>query len=179
MYIDQLNKIVNNYDKLKKIAENIVWLDINERHFYWQHQYLGIDAHLYDFPQNYVKDNFEDAYVRAVFGRMGADWEWEDDFWKIPVAEREQLLANGRNWCYGDYLLYKQLRMKPVPEEAMLKEIKYFCDVNSVENETVELISSYVKDAESIELGGDFGGESIYISIKPNSILLTACGYWD
>lgn len=179
MYINQLNEIVDCYDKLKIIAENIVWLDINERHFYWHKSYVGIYAHLYDFPQNYVKDNFEDAYVRAVFGRMGADWEWENDFWKIPIAERKQLLANGRNWCYGDYMLYKQLRMKPVPEEKMLKEIKTFCVVNSVENENVEFISSYVKGAESIELGGDFDGEAIYISIKPNSILLTEIGFWD
>lgn len=178
MYINQLNKIVNNYDKLKKIAENIVWLDINERHFSWKKQQnLWIFTDLYDFPRNYIKHHFKDAYVRAVFGKMGSEWEWEDDFWKIPIAERKQLLANGRNWCYGDYLLYDDLRMKPVAEDEMIKEIKMLCKIHSIENETAELILSYVKNAESIELGGDLTSD-IYISVKPNSILLTEilCG---
>ena len=177
MYINQLNKIVNNYDKLKKIAENIVWLDINERHFYWHKRHnIGIDAHLYDFPRNYVKHNFKDAYVRAVFGQMGSDWEWEDDFWKIPIAEREQLLANGRNWYYGDYLLYEE--PKPIAEDKMIKEIKRLCEIHSIENETAELILSYVKNAENIKLGGYFTCPK-YISVKSNSILLTQIGTYD
>ena len=179
MYINQLNKIVNNYDKLKKIAANIVWLDINERHFYWHKRNdFCIDAHLYDFPRNYVKHNFKDAYVRAVFGQMGSDWEWEDDFWKIPISERKQLLANGRNWCYGDYLLYDYLKMEPVPEEEMINEIKWLCEIHSIENETAELILSYVKNAESIKIGGDYTTD-VYISVKPNSILLTEIGTYD
>lgn len=177
MYINRLKKISNNYDKLKKVAEKIVWLDINEQHFYWKERHgFFLDAHLYDFPKNYVKYKFKDAYVRAAFGQMASDWEWEDDFWKIPIAERKQLLAKGRNWYYGYYLLYEE--PKPIAEEEMIKEIKWFFGIHSIENETAELILSYVKNAESIKLGGYYTTPN-YISVKSNSILLTQIGTLD
>lgn len=179
-YKDRVEELASNYEKACEVAENIDWIDIEEIHLKWRRygEALGAFVHLYVFPENYIRDNFDSAFIRAELGRLIWMEEGGDDYWKVSVDERKTMLGY-ENWHCRWYLTYDDLRLKPRTEESLLKDIKYFCEINNVKNEDTDRIFPYIKNAESIELGGDYPGEAVCISIKPNSILLTEYGCWD
>ncbi|MDE6729932.1 MAG: hypothetical protein K2J71_04055, partial [Oscillospiraceae bacterium] len=72
MYMDILKKIVNHYDYYKNIAVNLEWTAFDTKYYDWYRKYpVGMFITTFDFSQkNYVKENFEQAYVQTVLTYM-------------------------------------------------------------------------------------------------------------
>ncbi|MCM1315022.1 MAG: hypothetical protein NC244_06605 [Alistipes senegalensis] len=179
MYIDILKQIVNNYERYKNIAVNLEWVENYSKYYDWFKKYpLGMIVSIYDFPENYVRDNFEQAYVQTVLTYMAYMEEFKEDFWKIPSSERLQYLTQAENF-YSDYITYKEYRMKPVTEDYLIKEIKCHAKMFNIPESEVNSVIPYLTGAENIEIGGSYCGDHTFISIKDNSIMLLECGIWD
>lgn len=179
MYIDILKKIVNNYKYYKDIAINLEWIKADSKYYDWYKKYpIGMFANIINFPENYVKNNFERAYVQTVLTGMAWSEEWEQDFWNIPFSERLKYMIQAENF-YAGYMTYRELRMKPVTEEHLINEIRWHASYDSVSESEINSVVSYVIGAENIELGGSYSSDHTFISIKNNSIMITDCGIWD
>lgn len=179
MYADTLKKIVNNYEYYKNIAVNLEWIEFNSRYYDWYKKYpVGISVSIYEFPEGYIKDNFEKAYTQTVLLQMAYCEEWEQDFWKIPPSERLQYMTQAENF-YSDYITYKELRMKPVTEDYLIQQIKWHAGENDIPESEVNLVIPYLTGAENIEIGGGYSEDHTFISIKDNSIMIIDCGIWD
>ena len=177
MYIDILKQIVNNYERYKKIAVNLEWVEFNSKFYNWYEYPHGMIVTVCDFPKNYVKENSEQAYVQAVLCNMAYQEEWEQDFWKITSSERLEYMTQA-NSLYSDYMTYKEYRMKPVTEDYLINEIKLHADKYSIPENEVNSVIPYLTGTENIEIGGFYGCDSTFISIKDNSIMLLECGIW-
>ncbi len=175
MYIDILKKIVNHYDYYRNIAVNLEWTELNSRYYEWhKNHHVGIFVTVCDFPENYVKNNFEQAYVQAVLTYTAYMEEFEKDFRNIPSAELLKYMTQSKE-LYADYITYKELRMKTVTEEYLINEILWHAVYNSVLGKEVNSLIPYITGAENIEISGCYSRKHTFISIKDNSIMLFEC----
>ena len=175
MYTDILKKIVNNYEYYRDIAVNLEWAESRSEYYDWTVKVytIGMNVRIYDFPENYVRNNFEKAYTQAVLSDMAYYEEWEQDFWKIPQSERLEYMTNADNF-YSDYVTYKELRMKTVTEDYLINEIWWHAFYNSVQGSKLNSLIPYVMGAENIEIGGIYSDHT-FVSIKDNSIMIIDC----
>lgn len=185
MYTDILKKIVNNYDYYKDIAVNLEWAESRSEYYDWtvKAYTIGMNVRIYDFPENYVRDNFEKAYTQAVLSDMAYYEEWEQDFWKIPQSERIEYMTNADNF-YSDYITYKEYRMESVTEDFLIQIIKHYAAMYTAKNynipeSEVNSAISYLTGAENIDIGGYYSLDHTFISIKDSSIMLIDYGVWD
>lgn len=179
MYIDILKQIVNNYEYYKSIAVNLEWTEFNSRYYEWSKKYpVGIFIIICEFPEGYIKDNFEQAYVQTVLSNMTYSEEWVEDFRNVPSSELLKYMTQAKDF-YAGYMTYRELRMKSVTEEYLINEIQWHAGCGSVSESEINSVMLYVMGAENIELGGSYLGDHTFISIKDNSIMITDCGIWD
>lgn len=177
MYIDILKQIINNYERFKEIAVNLECVVVNSVHLDWYKKYpVGITVDIINFPEGYVKNNFEKAYVQAVMSYIAWAEEWKQNFWNLTAEKRLFCLTKGR---LEDYISYKEVRMKSVTEEYLIKEIKWHAEENSIPESEVSSVIPYLTGAENIEIGGCYYRDHTFISVKDNSIMLLDCGIWD
>lgn len=175
MYIDILKKIVNNYDYYRGIAVNLECAEFNSRYYEWfKNHHVGIYVTVCDFPEGYVKNNFEQAYVQAVLAYMAYAEEFKEDFQNTPSAELLKYVAQAEN-LYSDYVTYKELRMKTVTEDYLINEIWWHAVYNSVQGSKFNSLIPYVMGAENIDIGGIYSRDHTFVSIKDNSIMIIDC----
>lgn len=172
MYIDILKKIVNHYEYYRNIAENLEWTEFNSRYYEWHKNHrVGIFVTVCDFPEGYVKNNFEQAYVQTVLTYIAYAEEFKEDFQNALSAELLEYMIKSEE-LYADYITYKELRMKQVTEEYLINEIWWHAVYNSVLASEINSLIPYLTGAENIEIGGYYPEEHKFISIKDNSIVL-------
>lgn len=175
MYADILKKIVNHYDYYRNIAVNLEWTEFNSKYYEWRKNHrIGVFITLCDFPDGYVRNNFEQAYVRAVLTYTAYMEEFKKDFRNIPSDELLKHMTQTED-LYADYITYRELRMKPVTEEYLINEIWLHAIYNSVLAIELNSVIPYVTGAENIEIGGCYPEDHTFISIKDNSIMLFEC----
>ncbi|MCM1507807.1 MAG: hypothetical protein NC177_11835 [Ruminococcus flavefaciens] len=180
MYADILKNIVNNYERYRNIAVNLKWTDFNSRYYDWYKKYpVGIYGVICEFPEGYVKNKFEQAYVQTVLTKMSYSEEFDKDvFRNTPSAERLKYMTENILY-YASYMSYEQLRMKTVTEEYLINEIRWHAGENDIPESEINSVIPYVMEAENIEIGGGYSGDHTFISIKDSSIMLVECGIWD
>ena len=179
MYIDILKQIVNNYECYKNIAVNLEWAEIQSSGYNWYKKYpVGIYGIICEFPEGYIKDNFEQAYVQTVLSQMAYSEEFEDDFRNIPSSELLKYMTQ-YEYSYACYMSYDELRMKSVTEDYLIQQIKWHAGENDIPESDINSVISYVIGAENIEIGGSYCEDHTFISIKNNSIMIIECGIWD
>lgn len=94
MYTDILKKIVNNYDYYRDIAVNLEWIESDSKYYDWFKKYpVEIFITVCYFPEGYVKNNFEQAYVQSVLTYIAYAEEFEEDFRNTPSAELLKYIA--------------------------------------------------------------------------------------
>lgn len=88
MYTDILKKIVNNYEYYRDIAVNLEWAESRSEYYDWTVKVytIGMNVRIYDFPENYVRNNFEKAYTQAVLSDMAYYEEWEQKILTLAVS---------------------------------------------------------------------------------------------
>lgn len=179
MYIDILKKIVNHYDYCRNIAVNLEWAEFNSRYYDWYKNYpVGIYVTVCDFPDGYVKNHFEQAYVQAVLTYIAYVEEFNEDFRNTPSAELLEYMTLGESF-YSGYFTYKELRMESVTEEYLINQIRWQAESNFASESDINSVIPYVTGAENIEIGGCYCHDHTFISVKDNSIMLVKCGIWD
>lgn len=179
MYIDTLKKIVNHYDYYRNIAVNLEWTEFSSEYYDWYKKYpIGMFISIIHFSENYVKENFEQAYVQTVFTYMAYMEDSEEDFRNIPSSELLKYMTQAKNF-YAGYMTYRELRMKPVTEKYLINKIKCHAIDNDIPESDINSVIPYVIGAENIEIGGCYSGDHTFISIKDSSIMLVDCGIWD
>ncbi|MDE7105404.1 MAG: hypothetical protein K2O36_05940 [Ruminococcus sp.] len=172
MYADILKKIVNHYDYYKNIAVNLEWTVFNSGYYEWhKNHHVVIFVTVCDFSGDYVKNNFEQAYVQTVLTYMAYMEEFKEDFRNTPSAELLKYMTQAEDF-YANYITYKELRMKQVTEEYLINEIWLHAVYNSVPERKVNSLIPYLAGAENIEIGGFYPEEHTFISIKDTSIML-------
>ena len=182
MYIDILKQIVNNYERYKNIAVNLEWLESSSKYYDWVNEYtiIGIYVTVCDFPENYIKNNFEQAYVQTVLTYMACG-KRKQDFWKVPYSKRLEYMTRDKE-LYEGYITYNKLRMKFVTEDYLIQKIKLYTEDNDISESEINSIIPYLTEAENIEIGGcdfiDYFIDHTFVSIKDNSIMLIDCGIW-
>lgn len=179
MYIDILKKIVNHYEYYRNIAVNLEWAEFNSKYYDWFQKYpIGIFVAVCEFQKGYVKNNFEQAYVQTVLTYMAYIEEFKEDFRNTPSDELLKYMTQAEDF-YSNYMTYKELRMIPVTEEYLINQIWFYAESNSVSESDINSVIPYVTGAENIEIGGYYGLDYTFISVKDNSIMLVDCGVWD
>ncbi len=181
MYADILKKIVNNYKYYKNIAVNLEWVEFDSKYYEWFNNYhIGMFVTVCDFPEDYVKNNFEQAYVQTVLTYIAYAEEFKK-YKKYSSAEIIEYIAKNEVF-YTDYIYHKDLRMKTVTEDYLINEIWWHAFYNSVREDKVNSLIPYITGAENIkiydELYGCYVGEHTFISIKNNSIMIIDYVTW-
>ncbi len=181
--LEQLKRIMLDYDYFLYIAEKLEWLDVEEQYEEWRHHYpLNMLLEVYKFPQDYdILHHMADVYVRVVFSSMAHYEEWEPGYWDVSREERRQRLkAEYMLYWYEQYATFAELRLRRRDWTHLANEIKSF----AVENDVLPF--SYQKqyldsfeNAKVIELGGYYAGDATYWAIKHNTLLVVSCGFWD
>ncbi|MDE6087599.1 MAG: hypothetical protein K2G25_04365, partial [Oscillospiraceae bacterium] len=133
---------------------------------------------IFNFPENYVKDNFEQAYVQMVLTDTAYNENIEEGFQNVPSSELLEYMAQNVPF-YAEYMTYEELRMIPVTEEYLIQKIRSHADENSIPKSEVNAVIPYLNGAENIEMGGYDYLDHRFISIKDNSIMLVECGIGD
>ena len=182
MYIDILKKIVNNYDYYRDIAVNLEFAEFNSRYYEWfKNHHVGIYVTVCDFPEGYVKNNFEQAYVQSVLCSMAYYEEWKQNFWEVPYSKRLEYMTQDKG-IYEQYITYDELRMKSVTEDYLIQQIKLYTEDNDISENEINSIIPYLTEAENIEIGScdfiDYFIDHTFVSIKDNSIMIIECGIW-
>lgn len=179
MYMDILKKIINHYDYYKNIAVNLEWTAFDTKYYDWYKKYpVWMYITIFDFPENYVKDNFEQAYVQMVLTDTAYNENIEEGFQNVPPAELLKYMTQNVPF-YAEYMTYKELRMIPVTEEYLIEKIKFHADRYAVPENEVNAVIPYLNGAENIEMGGYDYLDHTFISIKDYSIMLIECGIGD
>ncbi|MDE6425312.1 MAG: hypothetical protein K2K89_04130 [Ruminococcus sp.] len=179
MYIDILKKIVNNYEYYKNIAVNLEWVEFSSKFYDWYEYPIGAYVIICDFPENYIKNNFEQAYVQTVLKYMDyMGRRWNKDSQDIKPAELPEDMTKNKD-LYEEYITYNELRMKYVTENYLIQQIKWHTEDNDIPESEINSVIPYLTGAENIEIGGGYSEDHTFISIKDNSIMLIDCGIWD
>ena len=179
MYTDILKKIINNYEYYKNIAVNLEWVETESKFYDWVNSINGIYFIVCNFPENHVKNNFEQAYVQTILKYMDyMGRRWDKDSKDITPAELPEDMTKNK-YRYEQYIIYHELRLKSVTEDYLIKEIKWYAGENDIPENEVNSVIPYLIGAENIEIGGDYSEDYSFISIKDNSIMLIYCGLWD
>ncbi len=177
--INDLRGVVTDYDKFCHIAEQIAWIDIEERHEgFSEKQSLRIYLNGYEFPAEYVGKNRLQAYVRGVLSSIAFYEEWDKDYWKIPLAERRFCLEKGRE-LYRSYVTPRELRLVERDWKYLRKEIEIFAGAEDISFSEWQRYLQRFENAMVIEIGGWDAADYEYLAIKNDSMLLVSCGYWD
>lgn len=177
-YIAALKNIVSNYDVFCLVAKNIEWISIKSHYDDWFYCALGMYLYTFEFPQEYIQNHPAQAYVRALFSRMAFDEEWDNDFWDIPQMERTFYLKKGSSF-YKSYAIPKQLRLIKRDWNYLANEIKDFAQINNIPFSKQKPYIEQFENAAVIEIGGAYHGDSEYLAIKDNYMLMVNCGCWD
>ena len=176
---DELKNVVKYYDKFYYVAERLEWIDIEEQHENWFKTYpLGIQLDMYEFPRGYIQDNIACAYVRACLSDMAFYEEWDRNFWDIPQSDRKYCLTEGRT-VYASYVTFRDVRFIEREWSYLVREIEFFAGKNGVSASEQRRYTERFENAEVLELGGYYGGDSTYLAIKQNLMLVVSCGFWD
>ncbi|MDE6834341.1 MAG: hypothetical protein K2J39_08895, partial [Ruminococcus sp.] len=180
-------KIVNNYEYYKNIAVNLEWVETASKFYDWVNEYyiIGIYVIVCNFPTNYIKNNFERAYVQTVLTYMNF-LKSGQNFCKIPPSERLKYMTRDKE-LYEEYITYDELRMKFVKEDYLIQKIKSYTEYDDIPESNIpeseiNSVIPYLTGAENIEIGGgdfiEYEIDHTFISIKDNSIMLIECGTW-
>ncbi|MCM1357738.1 MAG: hypothetical protein NC205_04020, partial [Prevotella sp.] len=168
-------QIVNNYERYKNIAVNLEWTEFNSKYYDWFKKYpVGIFVTVCDFPENYVKNNFEQAYVQTVLTYMAYSEEFKEDFRNTPSNELLKYMTQAKDF-YAIYMTYEELRMKSVTEDYLIQQIKWHTGDDDIPESDINSVIPYLTGAENIEIGGSYLSDNTFISIKDNSIMLIDC----
>ena len=177
--IRDLRDVVSDYDKFCHIAEQVEWIDIEERHEgFSSKQPLRIYLNEYEFPAEYVRKNMIQAYVRSVLSSIAFYEEWDKDCWKMSLSERKICLEKGKEF-YKAYVIPKELRLVERDWKYLFQEIEIFAGADNISSSEWQRYLQRFEDAMVIETGGCDAADYEYLAIKNDSVLLVACGYWD
>ncbi|MBD5158865.1 MAG: hypothetical protein HDT23_01285 [Ruminococcus sp.] len=179
MYADILKKIVNNYEYYKNIAVNLECVEFSSKFYDWYEYPVGAYVTICNFPNGYIKNNFEQAYVQTILRYMYyMDRRRNKDLQDITPAELPEDMAKNK-YVYEQYITYHELRMNHITEDYLIQKIKSYTEYNDIPKSEINSVIPYLTGAEIIEIGGDCPEEYSFISIKDNSIMLIDCGLWD
>lgn len=174
--LNQLKKVLSDYNEFCNIAENIEWIDIIEEHENWFKTYpLVIFIDLYEFPNGYIKNNIVSAYVRAVLSSMAFYEEWDKDFWNISQSERKEALTKGES-LYKPYAVIPEIHFIQRDWKYIVKEIEYFASQNKIPFSEQKKYINKFENAEVIEIGSRCN-DFIYMAIKNDLMLIVECGF--
>jgi len=179
--LEQLEKIIQDYDAFSLSAERLKWLDIKEQHENWFRSYpLGILLDVFEFPQDYnILHHITDVYTRTVLSNMAYYEEWEGNFWDTTSwEERRNCLTKGEK-LYKNYATFRELRLIERDWPYLVKEITYFANENKIPPRDQKKYLDQFENAKVIELGGAYIGDADYWAIKRNSLMIVSCGCWD
>lgn len=177
--LNELKDVVKYYDKFSHVAENLVWVDIEEQHEYWFRTYpLGIALDMYTFPDKYISNDIASAYVRACLSGMAFYEEWDRNFWDISQAERVQCLTKGRT-MYASYAIVRDVRMIEREWDYLVREIEFFAGRNGIPVSEQRKCLERFENADVIEIGGRYSGDYEYLAVKQDHMLWVSCGCWD
>lgn len=179
--LEQLKRIMLDYDYFSCIAEKLEWLDVEEQYEEWRQNYpLGIQLEVYKFPQDYdILHHMADVYVRVAFSSMAHYEEWGPGYWDISREERRQRLKTEfMLYMYEQYATFAELRLMRRDWTHLANEINFFAGKNNVPVSYQKQYLDSFKNAKVIELGG-FTGDATYWAIKHNTLLVVSCGFWD
>ena len=177
----QLKSVIQNYEVFACFAEKLEWPDVKEQHEDWWRRSdpIGIQLHVFEFPEDYViLHHIEDVYAGVVLSIMAYFEEWGPRFWDIPQAERKQCLEQGID-LYGNYAMFKELRLISREWDYLVGEINFFADQNRVPVSSRKKYLDWFENAKVIELGGYYAGDTTYWAIKRNALMVADCGCWD
>ncbi len=177
-YIAALKNIVSNYDAFCLVAKNIEWISIKPHYDDWFYCALGMYLYTFEFPQEYIQNHPQQAYVRALFSRIAFDEEWDNDFWNIPQTERTFYLEKGSAF-YKSYAIPRELRLIKRDWNYLANEMKDFAQINKIPFSKQKPYIEQFEHAAVIEIGGVYHGDSEYLAIKDNHMLMVNCGCWD
>ncbi|MDE7120742.1 MAG: hypothetical protein K2O42_01100 [Oscillospiraceae bacterium] len=179
MYMDILKKIVNHYDYYENIVVNLKWTELHTKYYDWYKKYpVGMFVTTVDFPEDYVKNNFEQAYVQTALTHMAYAEEFKEDFRNVPSSELLEYMTQNVPF-YAEYMTYEELRMIPITGEQLTEIIKLHTGRYSIPESEVNAVIPYIRGAETIEVGGHYYGDHTFVSIKDHSMMLVECGIWD
>lgn len=181
--IQNLKGIVNQYPLFKETAIQLKWIDIREKRFNWHRKYpLGMTACIYEFPEEYIDVNFKDAFVRCHISELAFQEEWDRDFFDVSEAKRAAYIksaeASGSN-PYQDICTWKELRLKPVTAFLFKAKVREYADRNGIPYEEQNEILSCLEEMTIAEIGGCYAGDSDYIAVGKDCIIMISCGIWD
>ena len=98
----------------------------------------------------------------------------------ISMEERKECLCGERSeMLYGEFVSFREVRLRICTEEHLRKEVNWFANKNSISTEEQEKYLAYAKDATILELGGCYSGDYTYLVVKGDTLLLIECGIWD
>lgn len=183
MYADILKQIVNNYERYKNIAVNLEKVDYKCQFYDWSDWYtvsVELMVTIYEFPENYVRNNFDKAYVRMVLDDKGFESRGQD-YWNIPKEKRLDYLIDKKILMNeSDYYNYhRTLRMKPYTDWNLKDKIDYYAKGIYLDRYKFNLMIPYLTGAENIDICGVPALSHTFISIKDSSIMRVDCGIWD
>lgn len=112
-----------------------------------------------------------------------AYWEeWKADFWNISEEKRCEIFSvceQREQDVYRTYFEKRDLRLKAITSDSLIKEIRYFAKANGIEENEMEQYTEMVRDAVCIELGGNYAGDFSYLAIQGDTLIFIDCGVWD
>ena len=181
--IQNLKEIVNQYRLFKETAIHMKWIDIREEHFDWYRKYpIGMFVNVYEFPVNYLEIHFRDAFVRCCISELAFQEEWDKNFFDTSEAQRTLYIKNAEA-CglnpYQDICTWKELRLKSVTADILKGKVREYASRNEIPNEEQNKILSYLEYTFVIEIGGCYAGDSNYIAVGKDRIIMISCGIWD
>lgn len=176
--IKRLHSIIgqNDRDAFIEKAIKLEQTEYSEKHLDWFRTYpLGIYADLYKFPENYVRNNFDNALILCIVSSYTKVIK-ENEFFNASVEQRRKLLKD----CRKEAFVWNELRLRTVTPGFLKKEVGYYADENGIPSEEQDNILPLIDDnASAAEIGGCYCGDYNYILVNGDHILMVDCGIWD
>jgi hypothetical protein len=108
--------------------------------------------------------------------------EWDKDFFDISKEQRTAYIKNAeasRMNPYKDICTWKELRLNSVTSGFLKEKVLEFAVRNGFPDKEHNKILSYLESASIVEIGGCYVGDSDYIAVGKNHIIMISCGIWD
>lgn len=180
--LEAVRELYDDPEKFIQIALSCNTAGVDARIHDWFKKYPnGMFVTEIKFTEEYLRQKPQEGFVRAMLTDASmCEGRGRDIFRGVPRDGREKLL---REKYMEEYILPKELRLTVPDLSEFLKLFAGYAEKNNIQNDKRErqfyrTVSSELKDAAVIELGGSSENDHLYYASKGGMVYIINFGEW-
>lgn len=171
-------------DEYNRIAASLKWQQCVSECYdssqYWREIYLRF--YCVSFPEGYVKDCAEEAFVQTLLTVMAYSEGFELNFWAETSAKERAELLDKAEAFYSEYCRFNRIYMEEMSYDELISDIRSWFpwaqnDDERQEprahilNDKAEELLNRFSESDAVWIGGSGNVDENWIAVQGDSVL--------